>query len=45
VPELKQIGSLLVSDIQMQQEEDNFKLYLDDLRNEYKVQVNTKLIN
>jgi hypothetical protein len=45
VPELKQIGSLLVSDIQMQQKEDNFKLYLDDLRDEYKVQVNTKLIN
>ena len=45
VPELKQIGSLLVSDIQMEQKEDNFKLYLDNLRNEYKVQVNTNLIN
>ena len=45
VPELKQIGSLLISDIQMQQKEDNFKLYLDNLRDEYKVQVNTNLIN
>ena len=45
VPELKQIGSLLISDIQMQQKEDNFKLYLDNLRNEYEVRVNTKLIN
>jgi hypothetical protein len=45
VPELKQIVSLLVSDIQMEQKEDNFKLYLDNLRNEYKVEVNTNLIN
>ena len=45
VPELKQIGSLLISDIQMQQKEDNFKLYLDNLRNEYEVRVNIKLIN
>ena len=45
VPELKQIRSLLISDIQMQQEQDTFKLYLDNLRNEYKVQVNPELIN
>ena len=45
VPELKEIRSLLISDIQMQQEQDNFKLYLDNLRNEYKVQVNPEFIN
>ena len=45
VPELKEIRSLLISDIQMQQEQNNFKLYLDNLRNEYKVQVNPEFIN
>ena len=45
VPELKEIRSLLISDIQMQQEQDNFKFYLDNLRKEYKVQVNPELIN
>ena len=44
MPELKQISSVLIADLQIKQKEENFKLYLEELRNEYKVQVNTNLI-
>jgi|TARA_B110000263_G_scaffold87786_1_gene76711 hypothetical protein len=45
MPELKEVRSQLIADLQTKQKEEDFKLYLDSLRKEYKVQVNTDLIN
>jgi hypothetical protein len=44
MPSLKEIRSTLVADLQVKQKEENFKLYLEELRNEYKIQVNKSLI-
>jgi len=44
IPSLKEIKSALVADLQVKQKEENFKLYLEELRNEYKIQVNKSLI-
>jgi hypothetical protein len=45
MPELKEVRAQLISDLQLKQKEDGFRVYLDNLRKKYKVQVNTNLIN
>jgi hypothetical protein len=45
IPELKEVKAQLISDLQLRQKEDSFRIYLDNLREKYKVQVNTNLIN
>jgi peptidyl-prolyl cis-trans isomerase C len=44
MPSLKEVRSTLVADLQVKQKEENFTLYLEELRNEYKIQVNKSLI-
>jgi hypothetical protein len=45
MPELKEVRAQLISDLQLKQKEDGFRVYLDNLRKKYKVQVNTNLVN
>ncbi|MEO1955084.1 MAG: peptidylprolyl isomerase [Gammaproteobacteria bacterium] len=45
MPELKEVRVQLISDLQLKQKEDDFRVYLDNLREKYKVQVNSNLVN